>query len=78
MARADVRPERYTDQVKPQEADPPLYSDLARNQKFESTPLQRRVHCEPGRCRVGRLRDIGVYRCLISGIVATCAASAAP
>jgi hypothetical protein len=27
MARADVRPERYTDQIKPQEADP--YSDLA-------------------------------------------------
>ena len=32
---------------------------------FESFSLQRRVSCEPGRFRAGRLREIGVYRYLI-------------
>src|ERR1700730_1456190 len=32
---------------KPARRRPRPYSDLARNQKFESTPLQRRVTCEP-------------------------------
>jgi hypothetical protein len=32
---------------KPARRRPRPYSDLARNQKFESTPLQQRVACEP-------------------------------